>query len=326
MAAKVNNYTLNMFAEEDETLKDYVLYSLYNYTFDMSCKDEDEAEFTCPLQQYYDFKDKEIEQFYKKFIDNLHKISKKNQYFNGLNDNDDKLCTYLKYWFYEYILNKGYEASQINKIYDAWYNSNNTFIGVSPCNIHRLNLNQIQEIKRIYDYFMLYDRNDKEKISSDKILQTKYCQYFENAHIMYLAKEVQCERNTVSPICKEFNEYLKKYITYNDELSFSCEVEEKNDDYFYHSDLATWKPKVEEYFDELQIDTSHEKPHFSIISEFGKRAKYAPLKHNLYPKIQRIKGIFINKFSEAISGLTYLYESQDLNKYDSKLNILYNSY
>ncbi|GAW83994.1 variable surface protein [Plasmodium gonderi] len=352
MDLQVSSYTLDMFAQENSTFKEYVLYKLYNYYFDVSCKGYD-TEIYCPTVDYYKFDDEEIEEFYNKIIRNLNGILSKDQKINDIIDNEDKLCTYLKYWFHDKIISKGYKDPQIKMIYDAWENTKNTLNVKSPCRIFRLDLSKTIEIKPMFDYFILYDRKKKEKEESDEILESKYCNYFKEAHIMYIFKELKCISNNKFPLCNEFNEYIKKHIEYKEDMSFSCDTKNEAQDDFNHPDLATYNREETKWFNELQID--HKRTQFVIISKVGKATKiiiivftfsffcilsllllfskvnkinayYSTLGSYYYNKILNSINNIKNKILDARKPFINSYVCQDMHDYVSRYNILYSSY
>ncbi|GAW83997.1 variable surface protein [Plasmodium gonderi] len=226
MAEELSNCNLDTFASADGALKDYTLYQLYNKNFNIPCNDERE-EFSCNTGQNYSFDDEKIKEFYNKLVRNLKMISKKDQYFNSLIINENKLCTYLKYWFHDQVISKKYNSTEVDKIFKAWNNSDNSFLKHSPCYIHALSLNKIQEIKPVYDYFILYDRNNNKEIETDKILKTKYCEYFKIAQMMYVSKDTMCQINVSSPVCNEYNQNIKTFVEYDEDFIISCESEEE---------------------------------------------------------------------------------------------------
>lgn len=112
---------------------------------------------------------------------------------------------------------------------------------------------EIKHIKSFYDYFLLYDKNESN--INNEIITNPYCQYFMETYRMQLFKEMQCAGARKNmPDCKEFIEYIHKYIKFDETLSsLSCKNEQRSADYFHHGEhdgrtkpQTKWKEEVDE--------------------------------------------------------------------------------
>lgn len=140
--------------------------------------------------------------------------------FKEITVEKNKLCIYLKYWFFDQIMTKGMDNSQIIQFFDVWNKLKGETCSDCVCQFYKLSLNEIKQIKYLYDYFLFYDRSDevKEKnVAKDKIFSTEYCSYIKESSFIYSSRVVGCEGNTVNSYCKEFNEYIKNYIKFDDD-------------------------------------------------------------------------------------------------------------
>ncbi|SBT83504.1 PIR protein [Plasmodium ovale] len=322
-------HTLNEFAEADTSLKDSDLYNLYNYHFQSECKDDVETENFCQVKQNHKFEDTQVENFYNKMIVNLKKILVKEKYFQDIDNNQIKLCTYMKYWIYDQIISKGFIDSQLIKLFNAWNSEINVFRTNSPCELYVMNLRQIKEIKPLFDYFILYDRNEKKKIASDKILLTQYCKYFKNSHYLYSFKDVQCTNSEISPLCKEFNQYLKKFIDYNEDVSFSCDDETQINVDSSHPDSSSWKPPIVQWYDDIQRGPVNQDSNSAYTTNTEHKGNiipvFTPLRSLILPKIQKIKNILAYKKEQKYKTFLSQYESENENFDNIIYNISYNS-
>ncbi|GAB67081.1 VIR-like CYIR protein [Plasmodium cynomolgi strain B] len=108
---------------------------------------------------------------FKKLIRNINELIRYNGIYNEKYIN--KLCIYLKYWFYDKILTKNIDYSNIGNFFDALsqYKGEDTSES-KTCEFYQLKLTEIKDIKKLYDYFMFFDGyNSVKSTINDKNIQ-----------------------------------------------------------------------------------------------------------------------------------------------------------
>ncbi|SBS94429.1 PIR Superfamily Protein [Plasmodium ovale curtisi] len=97
---------------------------------------------------------------------------------------------------------------------DEDYGGNNILLSLgnsNKCNIYKLKLNQIIDIKLLYDYFENYDDRTKRTNVEKKIIENKYCDSFNNLIELY-NKNVECKSDeSDNKYCHELEECRKNY-------------------------------------------------------------------------------------------------------------------
>ncbi|CAI7720790.1 PIR protein [Plasmodium vivax] len=175
-------------------------------------------------------KEDSAKEFYKKYIRNIRLLSELyNNHFNYIDNGKNIInrCIYMKYWFYDQLLNNNINDDEIDIFYNYW-ESPPKKIHLDKnltCDIYRIKSKDIKEIKKIYNYFVFYDRyNNFSAINYNKN-GGLYCNYQKWFSEFYKAKEEVCLSNETKEICKELNTYVKKYITENilSSLTEECE-------------------------------------------------------------------------------------------------------
>ncbi|VUZ93923.1 PIR protein [Plasmodium vivax] len=152
---------------------------------------------------------------YKKFTRNYSIVSNEyDSYFGEIEKNKEKSkysCKYLKYWFYDQAIANNINESDIDFFPSLWSNLVRSLPGIRdfPCEFYSLKLDEIKEIKQLYDYFALYDGYPDEALRNFKIYDSVHCKYFKEAIDFYKRMKSRCPNNESSEYCKEFHEYSK---------------------------------------------------------------------------------------------------------------------
>ncbi|SBT55568.1 PIR Superfamily Protein [Plasmodium ovale wallikeri] len=230
MSPKGSKYTLNMFVEEDASLKETKLYKLYQ-KFDNVCDHSIGSPQLCSSDESHKSLDISIQELYKKLISNLKSISHNNgQIYDDITSDKNELYTYLKYWFYDHIIKEDINGPQINDILKAWSKEKEESCADCKCEFNIKFLSQIEQIKRIYDYSLFYEKYKIARSINEKIYRSKYCKYLEGVNIHYTMLEESCTTTPNKLECKEFNNYIKNYIKVDNSLTISCPEEASLDD------------------------------------------------------------------------------------------------
>ncbi|SBS93027.1 PIR Superfamily Protein [Plasmodium ovale curtisi] len=254
MSGRKPDYTLDLFVQNDDTLKHSQLYQLYNNFQNAKCEDGGTNDL-CIESYYNDVHSSDIE-LYKKLQINLKKIYKSHLPFFRPTSKDipkDKLCIYVKYWLYDEIIFNKIDNTRIAKVFNTWEKEKITECSECKCTLYNMKFEEIKHIKSFYDYFLLYDKNESN--INNEIITNPYCQYFMDTYRMQSFKEIQCAEDRKNiPDCKEFIEYIHKYIKFDETLSsLSCKNEQRSADYFHHDDhdgrmqpQTKWKEEADE--------------------------------------------------------------------------------
>ncbi|SBS99460.1 PIR Superfamily Protein, partial [Plasmodium ovale curtisi] len=97
---------------------------------------------------------------------------------------------------------------------DEDYGGNNILLSLgnsNNCNIYKLKLNQIIDIKLLYDYFENYDDETKRTNVEKQIIKNRYCDSFNNLIELY-NKKIECKSDeSDNEYCHELEECRKSY-------------------------------------------------------------------------------------------------------------------
>ncbi|SBT84838.1 PIR protein [Plasmodium ovale] len=219
-----------MFVEEDDSLKETKLYKLYQ-KFDNVCDHSIGSPELCSSDESHKSLDISIQELYKKLISNLKRILHNNgQIYDDITLDKNELYSYLKYWFYDHIIKEDITDQQINKILTVWNKEKKQNFAECKCEFNIKSSSLIKQIKRIYDYSLFYEKYKDESSTNEKINSSKYCKYLEEVNIYYTMLDGVCTGKTNLAHCKEFNDYIKKYINIDNSSRISCpEVESLED-------------------------------------------------------------------------------------------------
>ncbi|CAI7720799.1 PIR protein [Plasmodium vivax] len=196
--------------EDDYNIKAdllYKFYFLFNNSYNLKHNELQFREYSFNLLEEGPARD-----LYKKFIQNIIWLSKNyNNQFNKIDNGEHikKRCIYLKYWFYDQILKKKINNSEIDKINKDWelkkklFSSNEHF----SCEFYKLSLEHIENIKKLYHFFIIYNI-----YKNNNIYPITYCQYLKDISDIITKNNSNCESNSNDEYCNEYNSYIKPYI------------------------------------------------------------------------------------------------------------------
>ncbi|CAG9474688.1 unnamed protein product [Plasmodium vivax] len=206
--------------------------------------------------------------FYKKFIRNIRLLSELDgNHFNYIDNGKNIInrCMYMKYWFYDQLLNNNINDNEIEIFYNYWESQKNIFEldKYLTCDIYRINLKDIREIKNIYNYFVFYDRYNNFSAINYNTYDVSYCDYQKWFTEYYKAKEQECFSKDNDEICKEFIKYFNKYITGNILSSITEECyknikPQSSRDIDQDAETPYYKKIKEKYFTYIDLETYEE--------------------------------------------------------------------
>ncbi|SBT57400.1 PIR Superfamily Protein [Plasmodium ovale wallikeri] len=359
MSAGKNDYTLDMFVKQDSTLKNSLLYKLYQNFEKASCDSTDSTEYCA--DNFYESLDSSVTDLYKKLQINLKTISNNyHQYFleNPSDIEEDitkeKVCIYLKYWLFDQAISKKIENEHITNFFNVWEKERKQKCPECTCKLYTMNMPTVKHVKMFYDYFLFYDKNKDTITTKNTIESSPYCKYLTQSYIIYQLKKSTCPTtNNKSPDCKEFSEYISKYIDFDDKLSeIICSDEERSADYYDHSgykDLTLpetiWRaeeseePVKPEEGDSVTIEESVILPEeqenetpviisvtlLSILLTLYIFYEFTPFRYLVHVTIKRLKSFWKNEARNSNNASSYTPEDEYMNSVYEEYTIPYHS-
>ncbi|GAB65942.1 VIR-like CYIR protein [Plasmodium cynomolgi strain B] len=134
--------------------------------------------------------------YYRFIINNYNKKASDTSFFK---DDSINKCFYFKYWFYDYLINNKISKKIINEFFSLLFDDKveDDALNVyreqdsETCQINRMELHQIKNIKILYDYLENYDNDTHKAVIEGKIKKSKFCTSF-NVLIKEYNKTVDC--------------------------------------------------------------------------------------------------------------------------------------
>ncbi|KMZ82576.1 variable surface protein Vir21 [Plasmodium vivax India VII] len=216
--------------DKDPTLCNNDLFKFYK-KFSSKCEDLNDEAY-CKVNMFEGVNES-ANDIFKKLMRNVNKIIKNSDiYYNTIDNGNyiNKRCIYLKYWLYDKILTKNIDESNIGKIFEALVPNNEKPSDNSlKCEFHEIKLNEIKDIKKLYDYFVFYDGYKfVGNIINDKIFNSVHRDYLKGAIDVHKKAESDCTEKNITGYCNEYNNYIKKYI--DGKVLYSLEKKLKDED------------------------------------------------------------------------------------------------
>ncbi|KMZ79017.1 hypothetical protein PVIIG_00409 [Plasmodium vivax India VII] len=192
------------------------LLTKFYLAFNKNC-DANDHEFQCDGDAKKLGDNLDFVMLYKKFIRNIKNISNDSIRYLNILDNENNLdlrCIYLKYWIYNELEKVYIEKEKIPSFFTTWNSQKrDIFPGKTiPCDFDDLKLEEIKEIRKLYDYYMLYDTFKKSEFINAKYYKTAYCYYLNQFKDIYNNNETSCATYVSKNYCNEFNKYIKKNV------------------------------------------------------------------------------------------------------------------
>lgn len=198
------------------------IYKFYN-ELSKSCNGNENNNF-CNTVSFSVVDDPVVITLLKKLFRNLNYLLKYQDFFvDKITKAEEKHCIHLKYWLYDQIVINNFDEFEINIIFDFLekhiHNGMLDKSSKTPCNFHRLNVGDIDDIKNMYSYSELFyetETKNYEKILNDY----KYLNYFKNGFDLYRKSKIKCSTKENSGYCEEFKEYKNIYEKYGKQSTF----------------------------------------------------------------------------------------------------------
>ncbi|KMZ95058.1 hypothetical protein PVMG_05585, partial [Plasmodium vivax Mauritania I] len=205
------------------------LYAVYQAYFNSECDTFNGAYAYCASDSNYPHLSDRLIDLYKKFVRNLKLISDvKEKALDHLEKNQDKLCLYLKYWFYDKLISESVTEAEFINFLSLWNEQKSEKCKECDCQFKINTISAIKVLKKLYDYFLFTDAYKKISTINEKISKKEYCEYINDAKIKYsLDKEICAKRS--DHYCSEFKKYLQTYIKVDKHSSIICQNEENPD-------------------------------------------------------------------------------------------------
>ncbi|SBS91481.1 PIR Superfamily Protein [Plasmodium ovale curtisi] len=216
------------FCEEDATLNDEELFNFYS-KFNKVCSTESKNSNICSENNIYTGVDASVRDLYKSLIGNLKLLYEKtdNEYFRNMNQDNYKRCIYLRYWFYDQLVNKKFDNTKVKTFFKWWKESAKNIFHDCKCDFDEMKKDNIFNLKRMYDVVLLYGKNSN-KLSEriKKLPDHKYCNYIKNSYIWYDLAQTTCSDET-DAYCKQINNYIKNNMDVQKLTELQCNSERK---------------------------------------------------------------------------------------------------
>ncbi|SCO73011.1 VIR protein [Plasmodium vivax] len=134
-----------------------------------------------------------------------------NNKFNEIDNGEHikKRCIYFKYWFYDQILKKKINDSEVDNLIKDCISKKNLYSSDESfsCKFYELNLDNIKEIKKLYHFLIIYNI-----YKNNDIYPSAYCQYINVVSDIINNNNRRCDSHSNDAYCHEYNTYIKPYI------------------------------------------------------------------------------------------------------------------
>ncbi|SBT83526.1 PIR protein [Plasmodium ovale] len=141
-----------------------------------------------------------------------------NDFYDDITKDEKMYCISLKYWLYENIGNHEGMGISIDKLFQNWKNILVSKIQSNlsvPCTLYELNSQEINKLRRIYAFYLIYYRNIAT-FHKNKNIECKYLDYLGKGLKEYHESLIECSSEKQSHnFCKELDEFQKMHNIYN---------------------------------------------------------------------------------------------------------------
>ncbi|KMZ97265.1 variable surface protein Vir21 [Plasmodium vivax North Korean] len=237
MAPISKPYTLNNLSYENYKLKNTDLYNFYHHSFENKCDNDAESPDFCDSFNGDESLDSSLHEFYKKLERNSKRIPTLSDELTGnISLRMHKLCFYLKYWFYDQVITKKIEKTQVIQLLNTWEQNKREKRFECDCELDVKSLSNIEGLKQYYDYYLFLEAYENTSTMIQEIYYKEYCKYLQNARVSYLLFTTICSNkddDDVDEYCNEFIKYIMQHVNIDEKSLISCladeSTEEKND-------------------------------------------------------------------------------------------------
>ncbi|GAB69441.1 hypothetical protein PCYB_001890 [Plasmodium cynomolgi strain B] len=142
--------------------------------------------------------------------------------------NQEKLCSYLKYWIYDQLVSEKVTDKNFSIFFNLW-NERKNKCPSCDCEFNITRFTEAKQLKKVYDYSLFLKVYKNIAKINKHISKMYYCNYIEKAKVLrFLLLEFTCKENEQNKeFCDEFNKYVRHYI--NDEDLVIDELEEEDE-------------------------------------------------------------------------------------------------
>ncbi|SCA60341.1 Plasmodium vivax Vir protein, putative [Plasmodium vivax] len=196
MTKEKKTYTFSDLKEDNDVLIFSNINRLYVAFFDYECDNREESNLFCSSDNSYGSISPSLLDLYKKFERNITSIWGESSYaYNHIENNKIKLCIYLKYWLYDQLIESKVNKDDFTKFFNLWDKQKKEKCSACECEFPIKEFSEIQQIKKIYDFFLFLDSyKDKEKIIN-VISNKEYCKYIDASKSLYYLYQMKCEKS-----------------------------------------------------------------------------------------------------------------------------------
>ncbi|SCA59817.1 Plasmodium vivax Vir protein, putative [Plasmodium vivax] len=231
MSSKGKTYTIKDFIVGYDELNQTSLYAVYQAYFNSECDTFNGAYAYCTPDENYAPLSNRLIDLYKKFVRNLELISDvKEKALDRLEKSQDKLCLYLKYWFYDNLISESVTEAEFKNFLSLWNEQKSKKCKDCNCHFEINTISAIKELKSMYDYFLFTDAYKKISKINNEISKKIYCEYIYSAKVNYALIKDTCAQKS-NPYCRELKKYIEKYLVVDEDSSIICNNEENTDTY-----------------------------------------------------------------------------------------------
>ncbi|KMZ83363.1 hypothetical protein PVBG_06208 [Plasmodium vivax Brazil I] len=159
----------------------------------------------------------------KRFKRNIKRISaESNNPFHDISPDNRKLCFYLKYWFYDWIISENIDNEKITQILKLWDRQKNVVCTKCDCEFSLRRRSEINELKKFYDFYLFTEAYSDDQSMITEIYNKEYCNYLKNATVQHShLKTMDYSRNR--EYHREILTYILPYVKIDNYSSIYCD-------------------------------------------------------------------------------------------------------
>ncbi|KMZ95102.1 hypothetical protein PVMG_05974 [Plasmodium vivax Mauritania I] len=197
--------------------------------------------------------------------------------YKHIEKNKSKLCIYLKYWLYDQLIKRQVNQDDFTKFFNLWNERKAVKCSECECEFPIKEFSEIEQIKKIYDFFLFWDSYKDKKKLINEISNKEYCEYINDSKILYYSYQMMCDNGKDSLLCNEFNKYINPNLEIDDDFYIICNKELSDrddwpDENLVRSLLLGRREEKDDRVDqeEEEKDTGRDPPpHFPSPSSFS---------------------------------------------------------
>ncbi|KMZ76814.1 hypothetical protein PVIIG_06411 [Plasmodium vivax India VII] len=142
--------------------------------------------------------------------------------FHDITEESGKLCFYLKYWFYDWIISKNIEKEQITELLNLWDEQKDLECTKCDCEFFVRELLEINKLKKFYDFYLFSEAFSDDQSMNKEIYDKEYCNYLKDAKAEHsLLETLNYSKNP--EYFKEIFSYIKPYVNLDNYSLIYCD-------------------------------------------------------------------------------------------------------